>query len=102
MVAGKARKASAIKLSVEERDFLLRLVRRRKVARGDAQRAEIILRAANGLNNCEIADAVGVTRQTVRTCTRDAFLLQATLHALQGTTEVCHRHWDCSIPRDFL
>jgi transposase len=67
MVAGKARKASAIKLSVEERDFLLRLVRRRKVARGDAQRAEIILRAANGLNNCEIADAVGVTRQTVRT-----------------------------------
>jgi hypothetical protein len=35
-------------------------------------------------------------------CTRDAFLLQATLHALQGTTEVCHRHWDCSIPRDFL
>jgi len=35
-------------------------------------------------------------------CTRDAFLLQATLHAVQGTTEVCHRHWDCSIPRDFL
>ena len=42
-------------------------VRRRKIARADAQRAEIILRAADGLNNCEIADAVGVTRQTVRT-----------------------------------
>jgi transposase len=67
MVAGKARKASAIKLSEDERDFLQRLVRRRKVARGDAQRAEIILRAAKGLNNCEIADTVGVTRQTVRT-----------------------------------
>jgi transposase len=67
MVAGKVRKASAIKLSEDERDFLQRLVRRRKVARGDAQRAEIILRAAKGLNNCEIADTVGVTRQTVRT-----------------------------------
>ena len=67
MVAGKARKASAIKLSEDERDFLQRLVRRRKVARGDAQRAEIILRAADRLNNCEIAAAVGVTRQTVRT-----------------------------------
>jgi transposase len=42
-------------------------VRRRKIARADAQRAEIILRAAEGLNNCEIADAVSVTRQTVRT-----------------------------------
>ena len=35
--------------------LLQRLVRRRKVARGDAQRAEIILRAADRLNNCEIA-----------------------------------------------
>jgi transposase len=30
-------------------------------------RAEIVLRAAEGLNNSEIADAVGVTRPTVRT-----------------------------------
>ena len=35
MVAGAARKASSIKLSEEERDFLQRLVRRRKVARGE-------------------------------------------------------------------
>jgi transposase len=42
-------------------------VRRRKVTRGDALRAEIILRAADGMNNYEIADAVGATRQTVRT-----------------------------------
>ena len=59
--------ASRINLSVEERDVLERRVRRRKVARGDALRAEIILRAGDGLNNCEIANAVGVTRPTVRT-----------------------------------
>lgn len=59
--------ASKIGLSVEERDALERRARRRKIARGDALRAEIILRAADGLNNCEIADVVGVTRQTVRT-----------------------------------
>src|SRR5690242_11744111 len=64
---GRARKAIAIKLSDEERDVLERLVRRRKVARSEAQRAEIVLRAADGLNNCEIAEAVGGTRQTVRT-----------------------------------
>jgi len=67
MAARKTRKASAIKLSEDERDVLGRLIRRRKVARADAQRAEIIVRAAEGLNNCEIAAAVGVTRQTVRT-----------------------------------
>src|SRR5262245_5358723 len=64
---GRARKAIAIKLSDEERDVLERLVRRRKVARSEAQRAEIVLRAADGLNNCEIAEAVDATRQTVRT-----------------------------------
>ena len=58
--------ASEIKLTDEERSVLERLVRRRKVSRGQAQRAEIVLRAADGSNNCEIADAVGVTRQTVR------------------------------------
>lgn len=63
----RATKASTIELSEEEREYLGRLVRRRKVSRGDAQRAEIVLRAADGLNNCEIAAAIGVTRQTVRT-----------------------------------
>jgi len=64
---GRARKAIAIRLSDEERDVLERLVRRRKVARGEAQRAEIILCAADELNNCEIAKTVGASRQTVRT-----------------------------------
>jgi transposase len=67
MARDGATKASKIKLSENEREYLKRLVRRRKVARGHAQRAEIVLRAADGLNNCEIAAAVGVTRQTVRT-----------------------------------
>ena len=68
----RATKASAIALTAEERGHLDRLLRRRKVARGQAQRAEIVLRAADGLNNCEISDAVGVTRQTVRVW-RDRF-----------------------------
>ncbi len=51
----KARKASEIKLSIEERETLERYVRRRKTGRSMAQRAEIILRAAAGENNCEIA-----------------------------------------------
>jgi transposase len=61
-----ATKASKIILSKDERDYLERLVRRRKVSHGDAQRAEIVLCAADGLNNRAVADAVGVTRQTVR------------------------------------
>jgi transposase len=65
-VAGRARKASTINLTEDERDFLQRLVRRREVALADAQRAEIILRSADGLDNCKIARVVGVTRETVR------------------------------------
>jgi uncharacterized protein len=35
-------------------------------------------------------------------CATDAFLLQATLRAFEGTKEVCHRQWDRAIARDFL
>ena len=35
-------------------------------------------------------------------CTRDAFLLRATLHADDGQNEVCHREWNRSIPRDLM
>ena len=66
MAAQRATKASVITISADERDYLDRLVRRRKVARGDSVRAEIVLRAAEGLNNSEIAGTVGVTRQTAR------------------------------------
>ena len=58
--------ASVIVLNDDERAYLERLVRRRKVSRGEAQRAAIVLKAADGMNNCEIAAAVDVTRQTVR------------------------------------
>jgi predicted acyl esterase len=33
-------------------------------------------------------------------CTREAFLLRASLRAWEGTEEVCHRDWDRAIPRD--
>jgi Homeodomain-like domain len=62
----RATKASKVILTKYERDYLERLVRRRKVSRGEAQRAEIVLCAANGLNNRAISDAVGVARDTVR------------------------------------
>ena len=35
-------------------------------------------------------------------CTRDVFLLQASLCAWDGANEVCRRDWDRSIPREFL
>jgi hypothetical protein len=35
-------------------------------------------------------------------CTRDTFALQASLRAWEGTSEVCHREWDHSIPRDLV
>ena len=60
------RKASEIKLTDEEKAVLERYLRRRKTGRSMAQRAEIILRAASGENNCEIARAVQATRQTMR------------------------------------
>jgi uncharacterized protein len=35
-------------------------------------------------------------------CTREAFLLQASVRAFEDATEVCHRTWDRSIPRDLV
>jgi uncharacterized protein len=35
-------------------------------------------------------------------CTRDTFVLRASLRAWEGTSEVCHREWDRSIPRDLV
>jgi uncharacterized protein len=35
-------------------------------------------------------------------CTRDAFLLRATLRACEGGDETFHREWDHSVPRDFM
>jgi len=35
-------------------------------------------------------------------CTRDAFRLEGSLRAREGTSEVCHREWDRTIQRDFM
>jgi transposase len=59
--------AVEIVLSEKERAELEARARRRKIARADAMRAEIVLLAADGLNNCAIAAEVGVSRMTVLT-----------------------------------
>ena len=59
--------AVEIVLSPIERSELEARVRRRKIGRGDAMRAGIVLLAADGLNNCAIAAEVGVSRMTVLT-----------------------------------
>jgi putative CocE/NonD family hydrolase len=45
---------------------------------------------------------VRIETLTRLSCTKDAFLLRASLRAHEGEDEVCHREWDCSIPRDFM
>jgi hypothetical protein len=45
---------------------------------------------------------IRVETQMRLSCTRTAFLLQGSLRAWEGASEVCHRDWDRSIPRDFL
>jgi transposase len=52
-------------LTDDERAHLLSLSRRRTSAQGIATRARIVLAAAEGKSNLEVADAVSVTRMTV-------------------------------------
>ena len=59
--------AVEIKLSEAERRELEARSRRRKIARADAMRSEIILCAADGLTNIAIAERLGVSRLTVAT-----------------------------------
>jgi transposase len=59
--------AVRIELSDEERIELQTRIRRRKIARGDAMRAEIILLAADGMSNLGIAEKLRITRVTVAT-----------------------------------
>ena len=56
--------AVTIILTDSERSELEIRVRRRKIARADAMRAEIVLLAADALNNCAIADELGISRLT--------------------------------------
>ena len=57
--------AVEIVLTDSEREELGQRVRRRKIGRADAMRAEIVLLAADGLNNCAIAEELGISRLTV-------------------------------------
>ena len=63
-------KAISIELSAAEAAELGSRLRRRKVARGDAMRAEIVLLAAEGVSNLAIAERLGITRVTVATWRR--------------------------------
>ena len=58
-------KAIRIELTDAEAAELASRLRRRKVARADAMRAEIVLLAAQGVSNLAIADRLGITRVTV-------------------------------------
>ena len=60
-----ARRAVAIALSREEREELESLCRRRKTGQGLAQRARIVLLAADGLENKAIVDCLGLAPNTV-------------------------------------
>ena len=45
---------------------------------------------------------IRIETQMRLSCTRDVFLLQGSLRAWEGASEVCRREWDRSIARDFL
>jgi hypothetical protein len=60
-----SRPAALIELSEKERGELEGLSRRRRTAQGLAQRAQIVLLAADGLENKAIAHRTGVVENTV-------------------------------------
>jgi transposase len=59
------RTAVRIELNDAERSELQARARRRKIARADAMRAEVVLLAADGMTNLAIAERLGITRVTV-------------------------------------
>jgi hypothetical protein len=58
--------APTVALSVEERDYLSRQLRREGAARAFVGRCAIVLRAAEGLDDGAIADELGVRCRAVR------------------------------------
>ena len=61
-----SRRATPIVLTVEERSELQRRVRARTSSQQAAQRARIVLRAAEGARNIDIAAELGIARHTVQ------------------------------------
>ena len=64
------RRAPTIKLDIPVRKELERLSRSRSVAVRLAERSRIVLLAAGGLDNQEIAAKLDITRQKARTLAR--------------------------------
>lgn len=64
-MARTGRPRAQLLLSAEERDSLLRLVRRRKSAQALALRANIVLKCADNFTNQQVAESLGVTAPTV-------------------------------------
>ena len=65
MGRGSGRPVAALILSDEERSFLERQARRRRVARSMAERCRMILRCAEGLTNKVVAAELGMHEHTV-------------------------------------
>lgn len=61
-----SRRATPIVLTVEERNELQRRVRARTSSQQAAQRARIVLRAAEGARNIGIAEELGIARHTAQ------------------------------------
>jgi DNA-binding CsgD family transcriptional regulator len=66
------RAAVRIDLNEAERNDLEARARRRKTARADAMRAQIVLLSAEGLSNVAIAERLNITRLTVAQAFRRA------------------------------
>lgn len=62
MGSGRGRRAVVINLEDEERETLERWVRRRSTAQALAVRSRIVLAAAEGRNNVDIAEESGLRR----------------------------------------
>ena len=61
----RGRPKAPLAVSIEDRQTLERWMRRRKTARGLALRSHIVLRAASGMSNTQIAEELRVTNATV-------------------------------------
>lgn len=79
----RGRPLSPLSVTDQERTELEELLRRRRVARADAQRAKVILLAAEGCSNEQIAERVGLSKPTVGKW-RQRFLE----HRLKGLSEL--------------
>ena len=75
------RRAPKVSLSEEQRDDLERFSRSRTLPMRKVERARIILRAAAGQDHQEIAEALGLCRQTVGHW-RDGFVAEG-MHGLE-------------------